>query len=287
MSFSIQSKQIPWKWIFCALIVTVLYTGCKNDKLIRPGDTLDVAYRKALQLYRNEEFVDAASAFETVISTGRGTDYAENSYFYVAESHFKSSRYLLAASAYERFISLYPKSPKRETAAFQEALSYYKLSPRSKIDQEYTRKAIERFRIFISRYNNSEQTDQAAEYLTQMRSKLAKKHFTAAELYMRTDQYQAAIIYYDLVIDQFPETSWAEKALVDEIGAYVEYAEKSVPSKKRERYQNAVQSYEKYLQLFPNGSNRQEAELNVDDARSALADLSPVVEDDQTTSADQ
>lgn len=280
-------KQTPWKWILGTVIIAILYTGCKNEELIQPGDTLPVAYKKALSLYRAEEYGDAASAFETVISVGRGTDYAENAYFYLAESYFKNERYLLAANSYERFMGQYPRSPKRQTAAYKEAMSYYNLSPRYRIDQTYTRKAIEKFRLFISRYPDTQEADQAAQYLTEMRSKLAKKHFYAAEMYMRTDQYEAAIIYYDLVINDFPESSWAERALVDEIAAYNEYASKSVPSKQRERYQKAVQSYEKYLQLFPNGPNRQKAEAYVDNARAALADLSPVVEEEQTTSADQ
>jgi len=282
-----QIKQLPWKWILCALITTTLYAGCKNDNLIRPGDTIDVAYKKGLRLYQNENYTDAAKAFETVINIGRGTDYAQSSYFYAAESYFENGQYLLAANGYERFITLYPRAPKRQTAAYKEALSYYKLSPRYRIDQKYTKQAIEKFRIFISRYPDSEKSEQAAEYLSQMRSKLAKKHYHSAELYMRTLEYEAAIIYYNLIIEQFPETSWAERALVDEIAAHVVYAQKSVTSKQRERYEKAVESYEKYIQLFPEGRNRQRAEANVDDARSALADLTPVVEDDQTTSADQ
>lgn len=282
-----RTKQTSLKSILSALAIIILAVGCKNEALIRPGDPLDVAYKKALSLYQAEEYADAATAFETVVSVGRGTDYAESGQFYLAESYFNDGRYLLAANSYERFTTLYPQSPKRQTAAFKEALSYYNLSPRYRIDQEYTREAIEKFRLFISRYPDSEEADQAAQYLTDMRSKLAKKHYYAAEMYMRTDQYQAAIIYYDLVINDFPETSWAEQALVDEIAAYNEYASLSVRDKQYERYQKAVESYEKYLQLFPNGPHREQAEELVDDARAALANLSPVVEEEQTTTANQ
>ena len=241
---------MPSKWAFIVLIVAVLATGCKNDALIRPGDSLDVAYKKALKQYRAENYRDAATAFKTVINVGRGTDYAKSAQFFLAESYYNSSQYLLAANSYQQFTTLYPRSPKRQTAAFKEALSYYNLSPRYRIDQTYTRQAIEKFRLFISRYQDTDQADQAAQYLTDMRSKLAKKHFHAAEMYIRTEQYEAATIYYDLVIDDYPETSWAERALVNEIAAYNEYASKSVTSKQYERYQKAVKSYEKYLQLF-------------------------------------
>lgn len=280
-------KQTLLRWALSAIVIAVLVTACKNEALIRPGDSLPTAYKKALRQYQNENYREAATAFETVINVGRGTDYARSAQFFLAESYFNDERYLLAANSYQQFTTLYPQSPKRQTAAFKEALSYYNLSPRYRIDQTYTRQAIEKFRIFISRYPDTPEADQAAKYLTDMRSKLAKKHFYAAEMYLLTDQYEAATIYYDLVIADYPETSWAERALVKEIAAYNEYASKSIRSKQYERYQKAVESYEKYVQLFPNGPHRQAAESHVDDARTALADLTPVVKEDQTTSADQ
>jgi outer membrane protein assembly factor BamD len=282
-----QELHPQWKWLIGFLFVTILTAGCASENLIRPGDTLDVAYKKALKQYRSENYRDAANAFETVINTGRGTDYARSAYFFAAESYYASEQYLLAADAFRQFVALYPQSPKRIDAAFKEALSYYKMSPRYKIDQKYTRKSIEQFRLFLSQYPDSERSEEAAKYLTEMRSKLAKKNYNSAKLYMRTDQYKAAVIFYDLTIDQFPETKWAEKALVEEIAAYVEYANESVQDRQGERFEKAVESYEKYLQLFPNGENRQRAETLVDQARAALTDLSPVTEDTQTSSADQ
>jgi outer membrane protein assembly factor BamD len=282
-----QELHPQWKWLIGFLFVTILTAGCASENLIRPGDTLDVAYKKALKQYRSENYRDAANAFETVINTGRGTDYARSAYFFAAESYYGSEQYLLAADAFRQFVALYPQSPKRIDAAFKEALSYYKTSPRYKIDQKYTRKSIEQFRLFLSQYPDSERSEEAAKYLTEMRSKLAKKNYNSAKLYMRTDQYKAAVIFYDLTIDQFPETKWAEKALVEEIAAYVEYANESVQDRQGERFEKAVESYEKYLQLFPNGENRQRAETLVDQARAALTDLSPVTEDTQTSSADQ
>lgn len=273
-------------WILGILCALILYTGCKNEQYIQAGDSLSTAYKKALRLYRAEDFRDAAKAFETVVNIARGTDYARSSYFYLAESYYESKQYLLAADAYNRFISLFPQAERRQEAAFKEALSYYQLSPRYKLDQTYTRRAIEKFRIYLARYPASERADQAGQYISEMRSKLAHKKYEAAQLYHRLDQYEAAIVYYNLTVDQYPETRWAELALVKEIGAYVEYAEHSIPVSRRERYQKAIETYEKYLQLFPNGEHRQMAEANVDDARAALADLgSPA--DGQTTSADQ
>jgi outer membrane protein assembly factor BamD len=226
-----------------------------------------------MRLYQDEDYTEAADAFETVIQIGRGTDYGEEAQYFLAESYFNNKNYLLAASEYERYVSLYPRGEKRQQSQFQEAYCYYKLSPRYKLDQKYTKRAIEKFRLYNSRFASSQKVEEASTYINEMRSKLAKKLYHSADLYMRTDQYEAAIIYYDLTIDNYPETVWAQRSLVDEINAYNIYAGRSIQSKQQERYQKAVEAYEKFVQLFPNGKYRSQAEEYVDEARSALADL--------------
>ncbi|MDZ7660233.1 outer membrane protein assembly factor BamD [Fodinibius sp.] len=268
----------------CLFLAVFVFASCKNSDLIQRGDSLEVAFDKAMAFYEKEDYTEASEAFETVVQIARGTEYGQDAQFYLAESYFKDGRYLLAASEYERFISLFPRVERRQEAQFKEAYCYYKLSPRYKLDQEYTRTAIEKFQLYNSRFPNSEKADEVGQYISEMRTKLAKKLYHSADLYLRTDRYEAAIIYYDLTIDKYPETKWAQRALVDKIKTYNIYADRSVLSKQRERYQKAVEAYEKFIQLFPNGEYRQEAEELVDESRSALAELPddvPVVEEDE------
>lgn len=270
---------------FLLLIIALVGLSCARKDLIKPGDTLPQAFGKASNLFENGKYGDAVQAFETVIRIGRGTEYAKDAQFLLAESYFNDERYLLAASEYERFQTLYPNSPRREEVDFKNAYCYYELSPRFKLSQQYTHTAIEKFRLFNSRYPDSERVQESAEYITELRSKLARKLYNAADLYMRTDRYEAAIIYYDLTIDRYPETEWAERALVNEINAYVIYADNSVSARQRERYTKAVDSYEKFLQLFPESDLRSRAEDYVDEARVALAELGPEPDDTTVTAS--
>lgn len=269
----------------CLILAVLVFGSCKNSDLIQRGDSLQVAFDKAMAFYEKEDYTEAAEAFETVVQIARGTEYGQDAQFYLAESYYNDGRYLLAASEYERFISLFPRVERRQEAQFKEAYCYYKLSPRYKLDQEYTHTAIEKFQLYNSRFPNSERADEIGQYISEMRTKLAKKLYHAGDLYLRTDRYEAAAIYYDLTIDKYPETMWAQRALVDKIKTYNIYADRSVPSKQRERYQKAVEAYETFIQLFPNGDYRQEAEELVDEVRTALAELpeqTPVAEDDGT-----
>src|SRR5690625_522765 len=252
------------------LLFVVILASCRSQQLIRPGDTLQVAYAKAYSLYDEEKWDDAISAVETVISIGRGTDIGRDSQYYLAESYYNNRQYLIAASEYERYATSFPNDPRLEEVNYKTALSYYQLSPRYNVDQTHTNRALERFRLFMARHPNSDLVEDAGNKVEELQEKLARKHYESAEFYMRTNRYRAAATYFDIVIDRFPGTTWAEQALVDQIDAYIQYADNSVQARQEERYLLALESYEKYVQLFPRGTNRSRAEDLYDQARQAL-----------------
>jgi outer membrane protein assembly factor BamD len=254
------------------LITFFLCTACKSTRLVNPGDPINLSYQKGLDKFEEGNYGDAAEIFETVTRIGRGTNYAQDAQYYLAESYFNQERYILSEAEYNRFITFYPRDPKREEVDFKKALSIYHQSPRYRLDQTATKRAIEEFQLFNSRYPNSEFVPQSAERINELREKLAHKYFSAAEFYSRTDQYNAATIYYDLVIDRYPESKWAESALLNQIGTYNDYALNSVLRKQVERYNLAISSYEKFIQLFPNSPGRAEAEALRDTAEKGVKD---------------
>ncbi|MEX0994840.1 MAG: outer membrane protein assembly factor BamD, partial [Balneolaceae bacterium] len=199
--------------LFLALIIA----SCRSQELIQAGDSIEVAFEKAYGLYEQERWSDAARAFETVVNISRGTDFGRQAQFYLAESYFNNRQYIVAASEYERFTSFYPNAERREEADFKRALSFYRLSPRYNLDQTYTHRAIERFRLFIDRYPNSERVDEAGKYIEELRNKLARKNYNAAEFYIRTNRYNAAAVYYETGIENYPESQWAERSLARQV----------------------------------------------------------------------
>lgn len=268
--------------LITALSLLLLSCGGKSTT-IRPGDTIQEAFVKANRLFELESYGQAAEAFETVVNLGRATEFGREAQFKLAESYFHDGRYMLAGSEFKRYRDFYPRADKLDKADFKRALSYYKMSPRYKLDQKNSKKAIELFNLFISRYPDHDKVDDADGYIQDLRNKLAHKNYSAAQLYLRLEQYKAAAIYLDVTINEYPDSKWAEKALAEQIHTYVLYANRSIQSKKAERYKKAIQSYEKYLQLFPNGKNRSLAEDFYDDALQGLEELENNVEN-QTVS---
>ncbi|MEQ8525570.1 outer membrane protein assembly factor BamD [Gracilimonas sp.] len=250
-----------------------MFSACKNDRLIKRGDSVEVAYQKAMAFYEEGDYGEAANAFDTVTRVARGTEYGQDAQYYLAESYYKDRQYLLAASEYDRYVSYFPQDERRPEIEFKSAMCFYKLSPRYKLDQAQTRKAIDRFRLFNNRYPDHERVQEAAARIDELREKLAHKSYEAARFYVRTEQYRAATIYLDKTIDQYPESKWAERALVDQIQTYIDYADNSVANKQAERYSKAIENYEKFLQLFPESKLREEVENYHDEAVQKLAEV--------------
>lgn len=259
--------------LLAVLAFLFIFSACKNDRLIKRGDSVEVAYQKAMAFYEEENYSEAANAFDTVTRVARGTEYGQDAQYYLAESYYKDKQFLLAASEYDRYISYYPQDERRPQIEFRAAMCYYELSPRYKLDQNQTRKAIERFRLFNNRYPDHEKVQEAAARIDELREKLAHKSYEAARFYVRTEQYKAATIYLDKTIDQYPESKWAERALVEQIQTYINYADNSVINRQAERYGKAIENYEKFLQLFPESKFREEVENYHDEAVRKLADV--------------
>lgn len=258
----------------------MLFTACRNKDLVRPGEPLNVAYDKSMALFEKEKYDDAAYGFDLVTRVGRGTEYSENAQFYLSESYYLDKQYILAASEYERFISYYPQSKKRQEVEYKRALCYYHQSPRYRLDQSKTGRAIQLFQLFNNKYPNSEFVLESAEKIDELRNKLARKNFESAEFYLRTDRYLAASIYFGQTIDQFPESVWAERSLVKQIETYIVYADRSIPEKQAERYGLAIANYEKFLQLFPESKSREKVESLYAEASSKLSKVSVLALED-------
>ena len=260
-------------FIITLFTLLILTSACRNKDLIRPGDPLNVAYDKSVALFEEEKYDDAAYGFDLVTRIGRGTNFSEDAQFYLAESYFFDRQYILAASEYERFISYYPQDEKRQQVEFKLALCFYEQSPRYRLDQTQTRRAIQLFRLFNNKYPDSELVVESAQKIDELRNKLARKSFEAGEFYLRTSRYVAASIYFDQVVDQYPESKWAEQSLLKQIETYITYADNSITEKQVERYTLAVDNYEKFIQLFPQSKNRGNAESMYSDAIKKIANV--------------
>jgi outer membrane protein assembly factor BamD len=261
------------KYLFLVVLSIATISACADKSLIRSGDSVEVAFNKAKKQFEDKKYTEASRAFETVVSIARGTNYAADAQFYLAESYFKSEDYLMAASEYERYMNYYPRDERREYVQFKEATCYYELSPRYKLDQTETHKALELFQLFNLRYPASDFSTESGQKINTLRDKLAHKMFDAGLFYLRIREYNAAAVYFGQVVNEYPDTIWADQSLAKQLESYELYADNSVAEKKEERYRKATNSYQKFIQLFPDSKLRGDVESRHDDIQKKLSEL--------------
>ncbi|MEW5758962.1 MAG: outer membrane protein assembly factor BamD [Candidatus Omnitrophota bacterium] len=120
--------------------------------------------------------------------------------------------YLDAQDEFEKVIANYPNSEWVEPAKFQIAASLERVSPKVGYDQEYSKEAREKFEEFVSKHPDAELTQKAQEHIGSLKNKEARNNFDIAQFYFKNKAYGAAKIYYQIVIDYYPDTDFAEKS---------------------------------------------------------------------------
>lgn len=252
--------------LFLAITAAAGCTGTAGAS----ADSAEEAYRTGMQYFEEGKFDRAAEYLKVVFDFGRTNEFADEAQIYLAQAYYEDEQFLLAGTEFTRFIDLYSRDPRVEEAALGRIRSYYQLSPSYNLDQTDSERAIAYIRVFMARYPASVFTDEVVAMLEELREKLARKQFQAGRLYERRDLFEAAILSYEDVLSEYSTSPFADDALLGILRAQVGFAEKSIAARQAERYQDALNSYDRLLQLFPSSPLLAEAERFYDRAFSGL-----------------
>jgi len=209
----------------------------------------------------DEDYLEALEEFKVVTLQYGGTQWADDAQFYMAESRFLREEFVLAVYEYDVLLRTMPTSPFVRLARFQKAGCNDALSPGSDLDQEYTRKAIDDYQSFLEYFPTDSLATVVEGRIVELTTKLAKKEFDSGLIYMKMAYYKAATFYFDLVLERYHDTRYAEPALFHKGEALVN----------RKRYPEAVSELSRFLDKYPSSEFRPEVERLLNDARESLA----------------
>lgn len=246
--------------------------GCTGGNQITHSGP-EEAYKKGMDEYEDEDYEDAIQYFRAVFDYGRGNEWAPDAQFQLAMAQRKQGKYLVAANEFERFQQLYRTDDRVPRAQYERARAYYSQSPSYHLDQSNTKQAISLFQLFIDRYPDHELVSDAEEKVAELREKLAHKKYDAGTMYEQRRMWRAATETYERVFDQYPDTEWADNALLGAVRSYVRYADRSIARRQAERYQQAIDYYARLEQLFPDSPLLDEAKPLRDEAERKLEDV--------------
>ncbi len=209
----------------CLLIFGLLILAGCGGRQPQPDWTAEEYYRYAKEKHDDEDYFDAINDFTVVILRYPGSTVADSSQFFLGMCHFYLNEYIISAAEFSKLINNMSRSPLVPDAQFMLAESYYEMSPRPALDQEYSIKALREYQLFMEDYPTHARSEEAERKIFELREKQGEKQWNNAELYRKMREYRSSLIYYDIVLEQFYDTEYADDALYGKALVYVDLEE--------------------------------------------------------------
>ena len=256
------------------LVSTLVLGSCASgyQKLLKSTD-VNKKYEAAVKYYDKGDFFRAGTLLEDLIPLLKGRPEAEKAQFYFANTNYKQRNYVLSAFYFKSFIETYPNSEYAEEATFLNAKSLFLDSPGYELDQTNTVSALESIQDFLNRYSESKFRPETENMAQELQKKLESKAFESARLYYQLRYNQAAVAALTNFQLQYPASAFAEQAAFLRLTAQYAWAQESIESKQRERYQDAVSFYQQYLDAYPKSKNIKAAQDMYDVSQAAIVKL--------------
>lgn len=242
------------------LLFLLVSTSCSKFQKIQKSNDLDKKYQAALNYYKNKEYSKAGLLFEELIPILRGTKESELAQFYYAYTQYYQGLYDLSAFQFKKFYETFSRSEFAQEAMLMYAYSLYENSPAYNLDQTNTYSAIEAMQNFINAYPTSERVKEATDIIEKLRDKLEKKAFENAELYSRMQDYKAAVISLTNFQRDFPDSEYGERAAYLKVLNAYNLAKSSTKAKEKERYEEAIEFYENFIDKYAKSKYLRDAE---------------------------
>jgi len=233
------------------IIISVLVASCGEYEKLLKSEDYDLKKAKAKEYFEAEKYVKATELFSQLLPRYRATEEAEELNWLNAQSYYRMKDYHSAGSYFKSFVDQYPYGKFTEESAFMGALCDYHISPRPELDQENTSNAIEGFNVFMRRYPYSQKIGECQTYIKELQEKLVEKSYLSASLYYEMEQYRSAITALTNSLKEYSDTKFREEMMFLKLNSLFQYAEKSVASRQKERYQTTLDDYYSFMEEFP------------------------------------
>jgi outer membrane protein assembly factor BamD len=237
--------------LYIVLIILVLVSSCGGyEKLLKSTD-YELKKTKAKEYYDATQYVKATELLAQILPRYRATEEGEELNWMNASAFFGMKDYFMAGSYFKAFIEQFPFGKHAEEAYFMAALCDFNVAPRSELDQESSRNAIEGFNLFINKFPASSRVDEAKKDIKVLQETLVEKSYLNAKLYYDMKQYKAAVIALNNGLKEFSDTKYREEMMFLKLNSLYLYAYNSQAIRQKERYQATMDDYYSFMEEFP------------------------------------
>ncbi|MBB6275253.1 outer membrane protein assembly factor BamD [Porphyromonas circumdentaria] len=250
--------------VFVPLMI-LSFSSCGEFTRVQKSTNTALKYDYAKKYYNQKKWSKAADLLVDVVSAYDGTNEGAQALFMLGESSLQQAQGETAAECFRRYYNTYPKGPQAEEARYKAGVAMYMISPEAKLDQNATYMALQELQNFIEYYPQSEYRKEVEMMLFELQDKLSYKEYLAAKLYYDMgmylgNNYQSAIVTANNALKDFPYTKYREEFQILILRASYKEALNSVESRVQSRLRNVSDRYFTYINEFPEGKYKKEAE---------------------------
>jgi outer membrane assembly lipoprotein YfiO len=196
--------------VVCALVAWVW--GCVGGMPSIPN-TPEALLAKGDRYFEQQKYFQSIELYKNFTSRYPGHDRSDYAQFMLAESYFNDEQYPLAAVEYQILMGNYSYSDYVDEALYKIGLCFYHESPKPARDQQKAHDALSRLNQFLQTYPSSPLAEEAREYVKRLHTKLAEKELNNAKYYYKRKRMQAALIYLNKIVDNYPDNPFWARAL--------------------------------------------------------------------------
>lgn len=241
-------KKIFFLVSFVSLFI---FWACSGYSKISKNPDPVAKLKKAYEYFGKKDFYHSQLLFEELIALYKGQKEEEEIYYYYTYCNYNMGDFQLAGYHFRNFVRTFPHGKHTEEAAFMSALCYYVDSPNYTLDQTDTKSAISELQTFINDYPLTPRMDSANVLLSKLRGKLEIKYYSIAKQYFKIMDYKAAITACVIYAKDYPDAKYIEEINFINIKANYLLAVNSIEKKKLDRLNAAIETYQKFVDLYP------------------------------------
>jgi outer membrane protein assembly factor BamD len=273
-------KKITYFFFFSLAIFS-----CNKEfnQLLKKGST-EEKYTAAIKYYKVADYYKAGIIFDEISPLLKGDSTAEIAQFYNAYCNYYQSNYQMSSYQFKTFYATYNNSPFAEEAYYMYANSMYKDAPPYNLDQTNTLTAVDALQTFINTYPQSKYEDKCNQDLKDLRYRLERKAYEKAKLYFKTREpsftgrpnYQATNVTIDNFKKDFPDSKYVEELSYLQILAMEELSDLSFYTKQKERYNQTIKLYEKFIDKYPSSKYLKELQTQYEKSLKGLVNVAKI-----------
>lgn len=194
------------------LIACFMLVSCSSKAPKKTENPVDL-YVAGVNLMNTKKYDKAIEKFNAIREQYPFDPMALVAAIKLGDTYFLKKDYVLAAGTYEDYFKAHPDEENIPYVLFRLGECYEKLSPSVDRDQANTIKGIERITYLKNRYPTNSYARESETRLKGFIQKLADRELYVGEFYVKTAQYNAAIIRLEDMLKRYPDSKNTDKAL--------------------------------------------------------------------------